>query len=498
MKHIELFVAGSITLEEERKEIDALIGSLNSLYYRNGFNITVSSYKTLGSDQREYDTFIKRRAEVVVLIIKGVLGERAEGELKLALDTKEKHYHPKVAIYVNSDEEKGIKLDAESNKRLDDILNMGETNYYYTLYKNNAELTSLIKDCVLAYIHDYGKIKRKVFWRRWRVPICCFVGAAVVAFGCYLINQINKQNNQINMQKGEIDELSKPRLVVAGGGTVYNYIKHGYSINGDTVGRLDIANPQNTQFKNVYYVHIPSGNAYSLLNEERITPTNYCNLKRYYPVCLSTGKANVTDFVSSDTNDYIKNVGHIVGIEIGEVKLMVLEYNPAGKKNNNTFSPQELMRMIDNNEVILHTTSPNSGTYNAYTKQMGLTLMSKPLVFSDAYYYSSDKDTTDVKKHLDTGKINIFMANESYLPKISDEIKEKTDTMYVIKPNGDPASMPLYIYFVAYRSKVDPSRCVIKKEIMSMLQAIDFDIQDSIIKPGNDTTLVVYRRFPRK
>lgn len=487
MKHIELFVAGSITLEEERKEIDALIGSLNSLYYRNGFNITVSSYKTLGSDQREYDTFIKRRAEVVVLIIKGVLGERAEAELKLALDTKEKHYHPKVAIYVNSDEEKGIKLDAESNKRLDDILNMGETNYYYTLYKNNAELTSLIKDCVLAYIHDYGKIKRKVSWHRWRIPVYCMVILALIVSGYFMVKQYK-----------EIEELSKPRLVMAGGGTVYNYIKQGYSINGDTVERLDIANPRNKQFKNVYYVHIPSGNAYSLFNEESITPTNYSNIKRYYPVCLSTGAANNSDFVSSNIPAFIKNIGHIVGIEIGRVKLAVLEYNPAGKMNRASVSIQELMKLAGNGESIIHTTSPNSGTLNTFTKQLGLKLKSEPLVFSDAYHYSSDTDTTDVKKHFDTSMTNIFMANESYLPKISDEIKEKTDTMYVIKPNGDTASMPLYIYFVAYRSKVDPSRCVIKKEIMSMLQAIDFDIQDSIIKPENDTTLVVYRRFPRK
>ena len=287
---------------------------------------------------------------------------------------------------------------------------------------------------------------------------------------------------------------------MAGGGTVYNYIKQGYSIDGKIVDSLDIANPQNKRFKNLYYVHIPSGNAYSLLNEEAITPTNYHDIKRYYPVCLSTGIAYDTDFVSSNKPAFIKNIGHIVGIEIGQVKLLVLEYNPAGKKNKGDISTQELMRLIDNSDAILHTTSPNSGTLNTYTKQFGLKIKSKPLVFSDAYYYSRDLDTSDIKKQFDTGKTNIFMANESYLPQISDEIKEKADTMYVIKPDGDTASMPLYIYFVAYRSNVDNSRCVIKDEILNMLQAIGLNInsQDSIIKPENENGLIVYRHFTHK
>ena len=494
MKKIKIFVAGSTQLKEERKELASLVSYMNSKYERHGVNIIFATHETLGNEQAEYNDFIKHRADIVIFLIKGVLGDKTARELELALNTKMKDYHPMVSIYLSAE----VPMEEASNDQLDKILNQGETSYYYTKYKDNTELRALVNDRLQTFIHNYSKNQRTIFLHRLkrRLPYLGALSLLIIISAVVFVWGKNKEKNErIDAKNKEINELKKPRILVAGGGTVYNFIKQGYSVTGNYIDTLDIANPIHFPF--IYYVHMPSTGAYALITEESITPSNY-ESKRYYPICISAGQAHETDFVNKIKREhFIATTGRIIELGIGKVSLTVLSYNPTGKSGKTSISLQELNKEIKRQTV--YTTTVGSGTRNAYKEGYGVNLNPKTHVFSDAYTYKCEGENTDTTEVINCSTSNLFLANERYQPKLDNKISAKTDTMLVITENNDTAFMPLYIYFVAYTSGQDSLKYVIKKEIKDFLEQIDIDVPNDTISlsPNDDRLILPYKIFHR-
>ena len=88
MKYIDIFVAGSKTVNEYRDILKIIASELNVENKLKGKKIIVRmcDYRDLGDNQKKYDNYIKRVANVFFVVVDGLFGEVTKTEMTLAAD----------------------------------------------------------------------------------------------------------------------------------------------------------------------------------------------------------------------------------------------------------------------------------------------------------------------------------------------------------------------------------------------------------------------------
>ena len=96
MKSINIFVAGAKRLDKERTRIKAMAMDLCNKYQSRGISIIAKSFEDFKDDQNEYNIFIKEKADIVIFLIDGYLGDKTKDEFITATDSYRRKKHPDI------------------------------------------------------------------------------------------------------------------------------------------------------------------------------------------------------------------------------------------------------------------------------------------------------------------------------------------------------------------------------------------------------------------
>lgn len=253
-------------------------------------------------------------------------------------------------------------------------------------------------------------------------------------------------------------ELHKaPKLLIAGGGSAKNYVRDSLS--------LDVNN-----YEGSLYVHMPSGNAATLLFDEIND-----SLQRYYPVVLSTGPLDTTVLKDESRKRFMIDFSkRVVEVELGETPLRVQLINYKGNKYKNwdSVSVEELRSLINNTKNKLYCTGSSSGTFKKY--------YDLDIIKGRDCEEFSENEVIDA-----TGTLKIILGNDSYYQKSMKE--DKVTNLRVLK--GDTLqTIKIFACAVASREDKDGSYRVVEKNVQEFLRELGCDTT-VFAKHGDTMTL---------
>lgn len=151
MKKLNVFIAGSKQLQQERDSIRAVFSILNNKYSNQLF-IKVWTYEDFDRSfnsagrQEDYNSFLKNSTDYALFILDSSVGGITIREFQIAIDSFRMHQKPKIFVYSKRCEE-----NAEIAK-LHNIIN--QENQYYIEYSNTYELKSEIEKDFVKIILD--------------------------------------------------------------------------------------------------------------------------------------------------------------------------------------------------------------------------------------------------------------------------------------------------------------------------------------------------------
>ena len=466
METIAVFFAGATTLIEERNQIKTLANDLNAKYSKKGVQVVVYTFEHLGDNQENYNAFIASNADVALCIFKdSTIGVTFE-ELGQAVEAKKQTGRPEIIVFLHSKNKR-----SEDKEKLCALLG---TNNYYKTYKSAEDLKQKAKEKLIAIIDErlerssHKKTKLPKWTWGW------FVAASILLIGSFCFY----------MQK------QRPVLLLAGGGSVANYIIDSLHVNID--------NRNNT-----LCARMGSSSAWALLAEEVNRKAAENKDLKYIPVCMSAGKADESKFTSVCPAEEISRKIAIIQYKLGEDPLAVyidsLWYNEIKREidptNKGILSSSSFVKLfktsldsLDKGYEIF-ATSVGSGTRNEFGKLLSKNELPMSLI-----------DTTAIKifhenhRVSSAGKHRLFLGSEFYSPKqlIPKNKPSELKKLYISNTGDEVLSKELYLYFPVYREgakgKRDEIECSIPRNILELLKDLGIESYperwEQIIKGG--------------
>ena len=151
MKTLNIFVAGSKQLQQERDSIRAIFSILNNKYGEQLF-IKVLTYEdfdrsfNLTGRQEDYNSFLKNDADYAIFILDSSVGGITLQEFQIAIDSFRARQTPKIFVYNKK---------CEENAEITMIHNIiNQEKQYYVEYSNIYELKSEIEKDFVKIILD--------------------------------------------------------------------------------------------------------------------------------------------------------------------------------------------------------------------------------------------------------------------------------------------------------------------------------------------------------
>ena len=463
MKYIDIFVAGSKTVNEYRDILKIIASELNVENKLKGKKIIVRmcDYRDLGDNQKKYDNYIKRVANVFFVVVDGLFGEVTKTEMTLAADKYGEERQSKIKVFV-----KGNKDDENANKEIYKTINelLGDGQYGVD-FPDQKDFKTKAKKYIKQYIDEANKKEKQI--SIMRKIFAAMVIVAVMIGGFFLHSLMPKDTT----------------LLFAGGGSAKNLINSEYGL-------------ELSQYtKNSLYVNMPSGNSWQLVKEDLLhkdSPTSF----NFKPIAVSAAEANDSVFLPSGY-DYEKfcEKGRIISVKIGYDELVVYMGDSLAKKYpDSTISKQQLSQLIAEQKQTkklglktvahVYTTEIASGTYKGYRDVLGIA----DLDSVDKILYGSETNLKSVAEaHGGEMKV-LLLASEFYKPGGMDNLSMVKKA--IVDEEGKAYRKPVYLYFAA---EVDASKnntvLIIPDYIVDLLTRIqrnakenETEIDVSIIK----------------
>lgn len=463
MRDVNIFIAGATALAPQRLKLKAFISDLNHKLRDEGKDICfhVSSYETFGNDQERYNKWISEKADLVIFVLKDKIGKYTENEYLLAKTQQSTKGIPDVLVMLNSYE----KITPEVAY----INGLMKGDKYYVTYNNDDDLILQTKGYLENYIQSNPRKFLKLPTLKWLI-----IFVLLILFGC------------LAYVGGYLYQSKAPILLIAGGGSAKNFIEKYSDIELST-------------YKNSYYVHMPSENAWLLLTEEVISPQIYT---RYYPICISASTAEDKDFLKITTAKHFLQKGSVIALKLGYDTLCVSVKNDSNILNmletnsiiEGKISLNELIKLTNNDSVNVFATSIGSGTRAMYEQlfwQKGININSLPILqFSE----DSDMPTLNINenpyvllgsrcytmKEVDKKTMN----NEAIHLNVYEELSDKR--VYICKP--------IYLYFMGYALD-NSNQLTIPKQTLRLLQDLGCDlsakVKDGKVKRSTTTKIIL-------
>lgn len=287
---------------------------------------------------------------------------------------------------------------------------------------------------------------------------------------------------------------SDKMLVLAGGGSVVTFLDDKYRgvFNKDSAVNVFGDN----KYPNAFYLHMPSRVALTLLAEEAIMPYSSAN-QPFYPVCLSAEKADTSMFIKNCTKDQILETGHIVEYHLGDEQLAVYVHHAVPRlyaiidSSATVITVDQLIELLHLGGCNFFSTSEESGTYNAYynvLKNGGFDLSS--ITDLKNFTNQSDREHLQVPTRGSRSLPFVIMGGRYYRPQLSGFdiwLSDGTVRQLMLVNGQGPVTRPLYLYFLAYRQKIDgEDQFIIPDEVMELLYSLDYKkTADGLIDDNN-------------
>lgn len=265
-------------------------------------------------------------------------------------------------------------------------------------------------------------------------------------------------------------KLKESTLVLAGGGSVMDYIQDTFKYN-----------VKNTNYKCIY-LPMPSVTALSQINEVRSLPGQEINNYPYHLVILSAGRATEDDFFPDikDREKFKSERGFVDEIRIGETRLraaisdtsLVRQYMKSGLviDNEPVITTQELVGLLTDSLVTVFRTKKGSGTYKAYDSilvslgRSGLEGLQRIEEFRSNQEYDRFSASTPF----------VILEAATYRAEHVDEAHAKRFYVYDAE-NGKMASNGLFVYFIVFD---EPKGYAVPKVVRKFLEDIGKSIPD--------------------
>ncbi len=450
---VKIFIACAKELKEQRDKIKALANDLSVEYRPLGVVIDIRSYENFGDEQTVYNSFIEREADVVLFVLDGCIGVRTEEELILASQCLRTNRHPEVMAFVRKDGGREIDM-----AHIEGLMR-GALDRYYVEYKDDIQLASLVKDRLRKYITRRPKSFASTLWAYFRHNklsmsiIASLIVVSVVSW-IYFMNR------------------SEAPLLVFGGGSTAQFIEN----------RLGC---EMHSLHNVYYVRMPSKNAWSIIKDELAHPTRSDN---YSPACISATAASINDFSSTGQKDKSRPAT-VVSVLLGYDTLMVYLRNvPAltsdlGHLTGRSpyITDEELCKLLakPGKEHNLFTTSTESGTFDIYASLLQRADSAMILENLDRGQFF---DNTDLVTLNDNGRPYILLGACDYpVAALDDDVATGKCLLLPVvgHNNGKTIIKPHYMYLVAYPTDKEDER-QISPNVVGFLQRLGISTGNKI------------------
>lgn len=371
MKHINIFVAGAKNLTDYRQRL-VLWANHNNYKYRQLkklVQLNIYSFKEVGDDQDTYNKVITETSDIVLFIIEGQIGEKTKEELIKAKEGFNLNKHPLILVFTNNANASSIAyLEGAMGRKYaidfdsaDDLVN--KVNDRIEKYIENIELTvnedstQVIEEVVIPEKDNVSKVSNK------KVKTLCITSLIAICmfFAGWFVSQLH------HTPQGAISADSNPMLLIAGGGSVANYIEE----------QPGTAIPKLADYPNGYFVHLPTKSAWKMLVEEVVSLQD---ARRYYPICISATEARDEDLCSAQISQQMfLDSAIVISAKLGEDSLAVyiqknskfFDENPECYLNKN-ISIDKLKKIILNKEMNIYSTSIESGTRAGYCKALNI------------------------------------------------------------------------------------------------------------------------------
>lgn len=477
-RKIRIFIAGAKELKQERNCIKVLANDLSSKYESRGIQIIAHSYEHFDDNQKSYNDYIEKEADIVIFILKGRIGARTEEEFLKATDSFRKENRPEIILFVHEYTNEELTSDIG---RIQGLIAGRLGDKYHIDYSSLDDLRNKARERIERIIdkkeHSFQKsgsnspiTHKKTFassifsWGQKHKKLIFGILAGIVILLGGGILRLYQANN-------------KPIVIFAGGGSVVNFIKD------QTNDTIDLRS------SDYIYMNLASGTSWSLLAEEANRYKNNEGQRRLISICLSADAIDAS-FFNEKTKDSFTDA-RIVGYYLGSDPLVVyLSKDFPIKKyisNDSSISPVELAKIIKDSDkglFRLFTTSQTSGTLRLYQKclphdediKLDDMLSSEK---SYLFYQDSRIDYINTLNRLNAKLPYAILGSRHYT--VNDINKEGLCSQLYVKNDSGLIAKPMFIYFVA---SINGSSLNIQKPIIDFLTSIKAPkyVNDSIWK----------------
>lgn len=455
MKYIDIFVAGSKTVDKYRDILKVVAGELNVENKLKGKNIAVRmcDYRDLGDNQKDYNRFIISDANVLFVVVDGQLGVVTKEEMQLAAEKYGDNRQSQIKVFVKGKEDDDENVNKDIYNTIKDLLGDGK---YGVDFMDKKDFKTKAKRYIKQYIDRANKkekqesLMKKIFAAM--ITIVFLIG------GFYLHSLMPKD----------------PVLLLAGGGSANNMIEDEYDINLQSYA------------ENSLYVNMPSGDSWTLIKEDLLHNDN--DSLNFKPISLSASEATTKDFLPSGytENDFQNKKGNVISVEIGDENLVVYMSESIAKENGytDTITQSQLVEIITkhkkDNSYLLFTTEQNSGTYMEYKKVIGVDLDS---VERNPYGSQTNlrAEIINLKKEDKANKV--VLLGSKYYQAIIDKDLNMKGFVVVDDLTNEAVKKSIYLYFVAESNGGEDSSILnIPPQIVEFLRLIKKRAEENNMK----------------
>lgn len=473
MKHINVFVAGSKKLRDYRDKLVLWANRRNYDYRQQNvpLQINVYSFKEVGDNQDAYNRVITEDSDIVAFLVEGVLGDNTQEELAQAKKGYGINHHPTILIFTHDADDKAIafirgvmgtrdfsvdfetadELVSKFARRIDKYI----TTHNLLAKAKEQEPTPtptptpkpapapaptpaptpapapvtkpvptpapVTKPAPVAHAAAAPAPKPSTGLKKWGIAaaiVLCLIG--MVAGWC-----AGRKYIQHNAEK--------PVLLIAGGGSVANFIEDKANTDIDSLA----------YYPDGYYVHLPTKPAWKMLVEEVITEQSK---RRYYPICIAATEATDSNFTNAGiSQEKFVDYGIVVSCEIGydSLAVYVAQNSPLFQTHPelataNTISVEMLRTLVFDGSTNVFTTSPESGTRADYCKMFKVEDSELNTHVTNVF-----SEKTPIAK-LNVGEKPYILLGSNYFC-----LKEDRNSLRKLNVDYTPKSM--LVYFMAYK-----------------------------------------------
>lgn len=450
MQHINIFIAGSKTLETYREKLILWANGKNYDYRKRGksLQINVYSFKEVGDDQDVYNAVITEETDIILFVIEGFIGEKTKEELIKAKEGFNQKKRPEIWVFTNRAEVDVITyLEGALGRKYSVDFNSAED----LVNKVNIRLDNYVDRIEIKECEVHNNTNKKSASKMKRVII------AIICLACLFVGLgIGKYYDRTSFAEKKVEN---PKLLIAGGGSVANFIE-------EQPGTLI---PTLADYPDGYFLHLPTKSAWKMLVEEVVSLQD---TRRYYPICISATEATDDDFCSAQiTKQMFLDSAIVISCKLGEDSLAVyiqkrckfIKENPECLYTNH-ISVAQLKTLIESREMNVYTTSMESGTRAGFCHILNI----DNDIFNEylAGQFSEYSPISSVSKN---NKSYLLLGSQCYqMYAVRDDVLRLTvETNYV---------KPMLIYFMAYRVSQDIYK--IPKETIKFIHKLKLNSLD--------------------